>query len=95
MTMKDLSHASHPRLGIGCRVRKAENGDTVLLLPEGVLRLKGTAAEIIQLCDGERTVADILGAMQAQYPSPDPKQIAQEIESFLNRLLERRALDFQ
>ena len=95
MTMKDLSNALHPRLGIGCRVRKAENGDTVLLLPEGVLRLKGTAAEIIRLCDGERTVADILGAMQAQYPSSDPKQIAQEIESFLNRLLERRAVDFQ
>ena len=93
--MKDLTHASHPRLGIGCRARKDENGDTVLLLPEGVLRLKGTAAEIIQLCDGERTVADILGAMQAQYPSSDPKQIAQEIESFLNRLLERRAVDFQ
>ena len=92
--MKALSHASRPRLGIGCRVRKVANGD-VLLLPEGILRLKGTAAEVIRLCDGERTVADILGAMQAQYPSSDPKQIAQEIESFLNRLLERRAVDFQ
>ena len=95
MTMKDLSYASHPRLGIGCRVRKVENGDTVLLLPEGVLRLKGTAAEIILLCDGERTFADILRAVQAQYPSSDSKQIAQEIESFLNRLVERRAVDFQ
>ena len=95
MTMKGLSRSSYPRLGIGCRVRKDESGDSVLLLPEGILRLRGTAAEIIRLCDGERTVADILGAMQAQYPSSDPKQIAQEIESFLNRLLERRAVDFQ
>ena len=95
MTTNALSHASHPRLGIGCRVRKTENGDTLLLLPEGVLRLKGTAAEVIRLCDGERTYADILGAIQAQYPLTDPKQIAQEIESFLNRLLERRAVDFQ
>lgn len=93
--MKALSHASHPRLGIGCRMRKAESGDTLLLLPEGILRLKGTAAEIIRLCDGEHTYADILGAMQAQYPSSDPKQIEQEAESFLNRLLERRAVDFQ
>ena len=93
--MKALSHTSRPRLGTGCRLRKVENGNSVLLLPEGILRLRGTAAEIIRLCDGERTVADILGAMQAQYPSSDPKQIAQEIESFLNRLLERRAVDFQ
>ena len=36
MTMKALSHASHTRLGIGCRVRKVENGDSILLLPEGL-----------------------------------------------------------
>lgn len=95
MTMKVLSHASHPRLGIGCRVRKVENGDSILLLPEGILRLKGTAAEIIRLSNGERTVADILRAMQARYPSSDPEQMEQEIGSFLNRLLERRAVDFQ
>jgi hypothetical protein len=29
------------------------------------------------------------------YPSSDPQQIEQEIGSFLNRLLERRAVDFQ
>ena len=92
--MKALSHASRPRLGIGCRVRKVENGD-VLLLPEGILQLKGTATEIIELCNGERTVGDILQAMQALYPSADPEQIEQETESFLNRLLERRAVDFQ
>jgi coenzyme PQQ biosynthesis protein PqqD len=93
--MNALNHASHPRLGIGCRVRKDERGDTVLLLPEGILRLRGTAAEIIRLCDGENTFSDILRAMQVQYPSSDPKQIEQETESFLNRLLERRAVDFQ
>jgi hypothetical protein len=93
--MKALSHASHPRLGIGCRARKDESGDTILLLPEGILRLKGTAAEIIRLCDGEHTFADMLLAMQAQYPSSDPKQVERETESFLNRLLERRAVDFQ
>jgi pyrroloquinoline quinone biosynthesis protein D len=92
--MKTLSHASRPRLGIGCRMRKFENGD-LLLLPEGILRLTGTAAEIIRLCNGERTFADMLRAMQAQHPSSDPNQIGQETESFLNRLLERRAIDFQ
>jgi pyrroloquinoline quinone biosynthesis protein D len=95
MTMQALSRSSHPRLGIGCRVRKVENGDTMLLLPEGLLRLKGTGSEIIELCDGEHTFADIVRAMQTQYRSSDPKQIEQDVESFLNRLLERRAVDFQ
>ena len=95
MTMKALSRSSHPRLGIGCRVRIVENGDTLLLLPEGILRLKGTAAEIIRLCDGEHSFADIVEAMQAQYRSSDPQRIEQEAESFLNRLQERRAVDFQ
>jgi hypothetical protein len=93
--MRALRPSSYPRLGIGCRVRKVENGDTMLLLPEGLLRLKGTGAEIIRLCDGEHTFADIVEAMQAQYRSSDPKQIEQEVEFFLNRLLERRAVDFQ
>ena len=94
MTIQARSDASHPRLTIGCHVRKLKNGDTILLLPEGILQLKGTAGEIIRLCDGERTLADILRAVQARYPLSDPKQIEQEIKSFLNHLLERRAVDF-
>ena len=95
MTMKGLSRSSYPRLGIGCRVRNLENGDTMLLLPEGLLRLKGTGAEIVRLCDGEHTFSDIIRAMQVQYQSSDPKQIEQEVETFLNRLQQRRAVDFQ
>ena len=91
--MRAVSHASPPRLGIGCRVRNAENGE-VLLLPEGILQLKGTATEIIQLCHGERTVANMLQAIEALYSSADPRQIERETESFLDHRLERRAVDF-
>ena len=93
--MKALRHASHPHLGIGRRVRQVENGDAMFLLPEGTLRLKGTAGEIIRPCDAEHTFADVLRAIETPCPSSDPKQIEQETESFLNRLLERRAVDFQ
>jgi hypothetical protein len=93
--MKALSHASYPRLGIGCRVRKDESGDRILLLPEGILRLKGTAAEIIRLCEAEHTFTNIPPAIEAQYPSSDPKHIEQETGSFLNRLVEPRAVDVQ
>ena len=93
--MKALSHASHQCLGLGCGVRKVENGDSMLLLGGGSMWLKGTAAEIIRLWDGEDTLAEILRAMQAHYPSSDPDLIESEIEFFLNRVLERGAVDFQ
>jgi hypothetical protein len=92
--MKVPSHASRPRLGIGCRMRKVENGD-LIPLPEGIFKIKGAAAEIIQLSTGERWVAGILPAIAALYSSADPKQIEQETKSFLNCWLERRAVDFQ
>jgi hypothetical protein len=59
------------------------------------MSLKGTAAEIIRLWEGEDTLADILPGMHAHYPSSDANQVKQETESFLNRELERRAVDFQ
>jgi hypothetical protein len=76
-------------------VRQVENGDAIFLLPEGILRLKGTAGEIIGPCDGEHTFADVPQAIGTHCPSPDPKHVEQETESFLNRLLERRMVDLQ
>ena len=93
--MKALNHASHPRLAIGRRVRHVENGDAIFLLPEGILRLKETAGEIIRPCDGEHTFADVLPAIETPCPSSDPKQFEQETESFLNPLLEQRMVDLQ
>jgi len=89
-----LNRSSQPRLAVGCRVREGEDGVGALLLPEGVLRLKGTAIDILRLCDGRRTYAEILAEMQGRYQSADPKQMEQEIESFLNRLQQRRVIDF-
>jgi pyrroloquinoline quinone biosynthesis protein D len=93
-TLKTLNSSSQPRLVVGCRVREAESGLATLLVPEGVLRLKGTAIDILRLCDGQRTLGEILQEMQARYQSADPKHMEQEIETFLSRLQQRRVIDF-
>ena len=43
----------------------------MLLIPEGAVRLNPTAAEVLELCDGERSLDDIVGALSARYEGAD------------------------
>ncbi len=66
----------------------------MILMPEGALRLKGTGAAIVGLCDGERSLGQILLELKSKFPSADPVKIEAEAISFLNTLREKRVLDF-
>ncbi len=84
-----------PQLARGCRVQSRTDEETVLLIPEGLLRLKGAAAEILAFVDGTRTVPQITEALQAQYPPEAHEQIAAEVDSFLRSLHNRSVLLFK
>lgn len=43
----------------------------ILLFPEGLVALNPTAAEILALCDGSRTVDDIVMALSGKYESTE------------------------
>lgn len=43
----------------------------VLLYPEGVVLLNDTGAAILELCDGQRSVADIVTTLQERYHCGD------------------------
>ncbi len=59
---------TRPRLVTGARLRYDEvREEHVLLIPEGVVRLNPTAAEVLELCDGERSLDDIVVALCARY----------------------------
>ena len=59
---------TRPRLVTGARLQYDDVRDEhVLLIPEGVVRLNPTAAEVLELCDGERSLDDIVGALSARY----------------------------
>ena len=63
---------TRPRLVTGARLRYDEvREEHVLLIPEGVVRLNPTAAEVLELCDGERSLDDIVGALSARYEGAD------------------------
>jgi pyrroloquinoline quinone biosynthesis protein D len=83
-----------PRLIRNCRLSESPAQKDMLLMPEGVLRLKGTGIDIVMLCDGKRSLQEILQALKQKYPNSDPLQIESEAMSFLNTLREKRVVDF-
>jgi pyrroloquinoline quinone biosynthesis protein D len=63
---------TRPRLATGARLQYDDvREEHVLLVPEGAVRLNATAAEVLELCDGERSLDDIVGALTARYDGAD------------------------
>jgi pyrroloquinoline quinone biosynthesis protein D len=75
-----------PRLAVGCRVRTVSPDEAMLLVPEGALRLKGAANEIIGLIDGQRSVDAITTLLQQKHAATDSSQITAEVKQFLDKL---------
>ena len=61
----------------------------VLLAPEGVLVLNQTGATILGLCDGERTVVEIVEELRGKYNRVD----GDEVRNFLARLVAKRLVE--
>lgn len=63
----------------------------VLLTPEKVTVLNGTGATIVGLCDGQRTVTEIVAELRGQYDRVD----GDEVRSFLARLVVQRCVEMR
>ena len=83
-----------PRLAPGCRWATRE-GQPVLLFPEGMIRLKGTAQAIMELCDGRRTIQEIVSALSQRYRAADPARIADDVYSLHSSLQQKRIVNFE
>ena len=59
----------------------------VLLYPEGMVKLNGPAAAILEHCDGERDVAAVIAALQAKFGDVDA-DIDADVREFLQAALE-------
>jgi coenzyme PQQ biosynthesis protein PqqD len=67
----------------------------MLLVPEGALRLKGAASEIIGFIDGVRTVDAIMLHLQQAHAAADTTQIEAEVRQFIEKLHRRSVLLFR
>ena len=84
---------SRPKLAAGVRLSDNQ-GQRVLLMPERALRLLSPSLEIVTLCDGKHTIAQIVTDLQKLYAKADPKKVEEDILGYLQLLQEERALDF-
>ncbi|MGH7056968.1 MAG: pyrroloquinoline quinone biosynthesis peptide chaperone PqqD [Acetobacteraceae bacterium] len=80
-----LDGASRPALKAHVRLRHDPARDGwVLLGPERVLMLDGTATAILQLCDGTRSVSQIAEELAARYAAATEPVMADVIEMLQN-----------
>lgn len=70
--MTDLSLETRPRVGPGFRLQwEPMQNCHVLLYPEGMVKLNGSAGEIMRRCDGQRSIAAIVGDLENAFCMPN------------------------
>src|SRR6202040_4033999 len=89
-----LDPQSRPRLAPGCRLNEKTRQPRTLLMPERALRLNGPSLEIVERCDGQHTVQQIIVDLQKIYSKAEPHKVEQDILGYLTLLQKERALDF-
>lgn len=66
--MNAASVESRPRVGAGFRLQWEPAQEChVLLYPEGMVKLNGSAGEIMKRCDGERSIAAIVSELETAF----------------------------
>ena len=84
------SGADRPRLARHVRLRfDPARGRHVLLTPELVTVLNGTGAAVLGLCDGTRSVTEIVAELHGRYQRVD----GDEVRLYLDRLAVRRYVE--
>ena len=81
---------TRPRLVTGGRLLFDEvREEHMLLVPEGLVRLNPSAAEVVELCDGERSLDQIVSALRTRYDGFD---LGADVQSLVDALTERGLL---
>ena len=78
---------NQPRLASGVRLQWDKVREQhVLLFPEGAAALNATAADVLELCNGERTVDDIAAELSIRYSGADVRDdVAKLLDSMAAR----------
>jgi pyrroloquinoline-quinone synthase len=85
---------ARPRLTKKARFQfDSSRGQGTLLYPEGVLFLNPTGEAIVRLLDGQATVDEIASELARRYKIA-PAEILTDLREYLNRLLDRRLVEW-
>ncbi len=84
---------ARPALGHGLKLQWEPAQEAhVLLFPEGMVKLNGSAGAIMSRCDGTRSVAQIVADLEQTYGATG---LGADVEAFVALALERRWLELR
>lgn len=84
----ELQDTSVPKISAGYRLQFEEAQDTwVLLYPEGMIKLNGSAAEILQRCDGVRNLSAVITQLESDF---EQKGLSDDVIGFLKVAREQK-----
>ena len=88
-----MPETSKPAIAHGMRLQwEPAQQAHVLLYPEGMVKLNGSAGAILSRCDGVRTLADIVADLERSYGTSG---LAGEVCAFVALALEKRWVELR
>ena len=91
--MSELTDTMKPAIARGMRLQWEPAQEAhVLLYPEGMVKLNGSAGAILSRCDGVRTLADIVADLERAYATSG---LAEDVRAFVTMALEKRWLELR
>jgi pyrroloquinoline quinone biosynthesis protein D len=85
--------AWRPRLASRARLKFDPIAEQeMILFPEAALVLNETGAAIVRLCDGARSINEIVAELSKQYCDTDGDALMREVMDFLNTIRARGLL---
>ena len=89
----DIAPTAKPMVGRGFRLQwEPAQKAHVLLYPEGMVKLNGSAGEIMKRCDGVRTVRDIVADLEAAFNATG---LSADVNTFMSMAVARRWLEMR
>lgn len=91
--MSSVNAAARPAIARGMRLQWEPAQEAhVLLYPEGMVKLNGSAGEILARCDGARTLGEIVADLERAFGTTD---LTGDVTAFVELALERRWLELR
>ena len=89
--MDTIAATAKPAIGRGLRLQwEPAQGAHVLLYPEGMIKLNGSAGEIMKRCDGARTVSEITADLERTFSTTG---LSADVDAFIRLALEKKWLE--
>jgi pyrroloquinoline quinone biosynthesis protein D len=91
--MSEVAASARPVVGRGFRLQwEPAQQAHVLLYPEGMVKLNGSAGAIMSRCDGNRTVADIVADLERTF---NVAGLANDVAAFVAMALDKNWLELR